>query len=525
MIISTLNYIILNNSLPFWQNGWFYISLVLLLLIIAVFLIMQNLTIKSKGEKDIKISAIEQELNQTKDELLKKESKILELDNELKSGSDTLYKEIEALKANLQTVTKSQIEKEILLSNIRQEFEFYKKHHETNLQEQTERLTKEKEKAEESDKMKTAFISNLSHEIRTPMNGIIGFSQLLASPGISEERKNEYINMIVESGKSLLFMIDDIIDISKIDTEQLVLNKTNIFLNKLLKELLASYQSYLDQKGRTQLTLKLKKGVDDDYFSVNTDITRLRQALSHLLNNAVKYTDNGFIEFGYDLIKQNNTQILRFFVKDSGIGLPKDKQTVIFERFSKLNDDKNKVYRGAGLGLTITKNLIKLLGGEIWVESEVGKGSTFFFTLPIGQVEQNKTDDTKHGQPNIEKPDWHNITILIAEDDFVNYKYLEASLRDTRARLIWAKNGEEAVRLFNEIDNLNIVLMDIQMPVMNGYEATKQIKTIDSKIPIIAQTAFAMDEDRILGTKAGCIDYLKKPIKLKDLIQTLSKYI
>lgn len=349
--------LILLSTQLFWQNSWFYVSLLILLGAFAAILIIINLNMKSKEKQDIiidektsQIQTLNSEINEMKNEKSGFDKKI----NSLQENLSNITKENENCKQQLKSDKES-------LKKLQQSIDDQKNKQELLIEERTNDLILAKEKAEEADKLKSAFLSNLSHEIRTPMNGIIGFTQLLATPGLTDERKSEYIKMIVESGKSLLFLIDDIIDISKIDTEQLVIKKSNCFINKMLKDLFASYKNYIKQKGRSNLELKLTLGISDDYYSIHTDVVRIKQAISNLINNAVKFTDQGFIEFGYELDKESKPLTLKFFVKDSGIGLPKDKQEAIFERFSKIHGDKNKIYRGAGLGLTITKNLIKLL--------------------------------------------------------------------------------------------------------------------------------------------------------------------
>ncbi|GEM_PF-2226076 len=395
---------------------------------------------------------------------------------------------------------------------------------EKRVNERTAELLIAKEKAEESDRLKTAFLANLSHEIRTPLNAIMGFSSLLSSDTDTGDMKS-YIAIINNSGKQLLNIINDIIDIAKIESNQINISFSECNINKQLTELYNSNKEFLKENKGDNIELSLHLDIKNDDFTLITDPTRFTQIMSNLVNNAIKFTDTGKISFGYYLnSKLANSDEILFYVKDSGIGIPKDKQRLIFERFRQVDDTFNKKYGGTGLGLAITKSLVDNLGGRIWLESEPGKGSTFYFTLP-GKIVHYISEE-KESQEVKADINWKEITILVAEDEPSNYYVLEILLEETGSKLLWAKDGNEAIEMFKEhIDEIDIVLMDIQMPVINGIDATKAIKKLKKDIPVLAQTAYAMDGDMEKFLNEGCDDYISKPIdgdlligKIRNLI-------
>jgi len=253
-------------------------------------------------------------------------------------------------------------------------------------------------------------------------------------------------------------------------------------------------------------------------FSIRTDPFRFRQIFANLLGNAYKFTEEGFIEFGYS-IKENN--ILQFYVRDTGIGIPQDKLKIIFERFGQVDDSYTKNTRGAGLGLSITQRLVELLGGEISVDSKVGMGSIFYFTLPYEKIfVPVKEIPSQIPEPKI---DWSEKTILIAEDEEDNFMLLEELLSDTKAHILHATTGKEAVEIVKKTQ-IHLVLMDINMPEMDGYEATRLIKKMNKNIPVVAQTAYAMSGEREKSSQAGCDNYITKPININELLSTISKF-
>ncbi|MDD2278478.1 MAG: ATP-binding protein [Bacteroidales bacterium] len=387
--------------------------------------------------------------------------------------------------------------------------------------ENEQKLRLSKERAELADKLKTSFLANMSHEIRTPMNSIIGFSELITRKSIPQEKKNVYAQYISNSGKSLLALIDDIIDISKIDAQQLKIIKSHVQINPMLTELLDYYNSFKNENNNSNIVLKKYFAVEDDSFTLLCDSVRLRQILSNLISNSIKFTEKGFVEVGYLL--PNNATIL-FYVKDTGIGIEAEKTDVIFDRFRQADDSTTRKYGGTGLGLAISRKLVQLMGGNIWVESEVGKGTTFFFGLPL--IIASKSETILQNIPKKELPNPLNTkTILIAEDEDINFFFLQEVLSHTKINIIRAYNGKEAVELVKKNNDIALILMDIQMPVMNGYTATQEIKKIKPHLPIIAQTAYAMAEDRAKGERAGCDNYLSKPIKPSDLLESVKQYL
>lgn len=381
-------------------------------------------------------------------------------------------------------------------------------------------LKQAKDKAEESDRLKSAFLANMSHEIRTPMNAILGFTELLKSTDLTEDKKNNFIDIILKRGKDLLNIINDIIDISKIESKQLKINHTKCYLNAVLHDLHVFFGNDIQFSEKKKLKLNLKTALPDNDCFVVIDDMRLKQIFTNLLSNAIKFTTIGTIEFGYTLLNKNT---LNFFVRDSGIGIPEDKLVLIFDRFRQADDSTSRHYGGTGLGLAISKSLVEMMGGTIFVESEVGKGSLFSFTLPFQPFEN--IVEIRLDKKNIhENYFWQDKTILIVEDDKVNFLYLSTLLRKTKVQILHALNGAEAVELFKTDVKIDLILMDIQMPVMNGYEATRIIKKINRNLPIIAQTAYAMEEDKQKCEQAGCDNFIVKPIKIDTLITVIEKY-
>lgn len=358
-------------------------------------------------------------------------------------------------------------------------------------------------KAEENDKLKSAFLANMSHEVRTPMNAILGFSSLLEDEAVSEEDKRTCLKQIKASGNNLLTIISDIVDISKIDARQQKLVLKECDLNQLFDELHTRY-SVLNTN--TELLIKIDKG-QQDAFIILTDETRLNQILSNLIDNALKYTQKGEVVIGYSL-KGNE---LEFYVKDTGIGIKKENQKMVFERFAQVNDPSSTVSTGTGLGIPIAKGLVELFKGEIWLTSELQKGSTFYFRIPINSQERTEINTN------------YKYTILIAEDDDVNFLLLNLWL-NSHFNILRAINGIEAVQLYEQNDSLDLILMDIRMPHMDGIEATKEIRKMDMYIPIIAHTAYAMNEESFAIKKAGCNQVLIKPILKDTLLNVFAQY-
>ncbi len=382
-----------------------------------------------------------------------------------------------------------------------------------------------KERAEESDRLKSAFLSNMSHEIRTPMNAIIGFSTLLSDPTVTDEERQEFIRIIKERGNDLMRIMDDIIDIAKIEAGQVKIEIRECPVNTLLSSLFATMNEVRKKLLKTHVELRFKPFSPDKDFTILTDGNRLRQVLSNLIENSFKFTEQGFVEFGYTFKTDDKSgPVIEFFVSDSGIGIPKDKQQVIFERFRQADDTSTRKYGGTGLGLTICKNLMSLLNGDIRLESEQGHGATFYVSLPLTTIASKSVPNPAPKQI----PEFSGIltgkTILVVEDEESNYFLLERILKRTAANVLWAKNGIDAIEMAGK-GNTDLVLMDVRMPVMDGYEATGEIRKFNKTIPIIAQTAYALKGEKERSKAAGCDGYISKPIDPKEFLETIIRFI
>ena len=378
-----------------------------------------------------------------------------------------------------------------------------------------------RDKAEESDKLKSAFLANMSHEIRTPMNAILGFSQLLSEPETSPDEQNHYIGLIQNSGNDLLALIDDIIDISKVEAGQIKIFKSDYFLDNILSELYTSFSEFLKTKEKKKkLQLKYSRVKNADKAIIFTDIDRFKQIFINLLNNAIKFTDSGTVEFGFSIEKSEGKNVFGFYVSDTGIGIENDKLDIIFNSFRQANDSNTRLYGGTGLGLAITKRMVELLGGQINVSSKRGKGSTFSFTLPIRNENSaisfigNKQKKDSPLKRNIK---WNDKALLIVEDDDQGFFFFEKVFKNTGIKITRAITGREAVNQCKR-NPFDIVLMDIQLPEMDGLEATKLIKKSKPEIPIIAQTAYALSGEKEKCMNAGCDDYISKPIDISELM-------
>lgn len=381
-------------------------------------------------------------------------------------------------------------------------------------------LQRSKEKAEESDRLKTSFLSNMSHDLRTPMNAIIGYSELLNIGNLSPTNRREYTKIIKQKGLQLLTLIDDIIEVSKFETGMQGINKTEFDLHELLNEVISLYNDRKVQFGKENISLLLKTP-DKKIESLYSDPGRLQQVLSNLISNGLKFTDKGSVEIGYHW--EDDDKIV-FYVKDTGIGLSREKQKYIFNRFKSIEKIPRIKYVGSGLGLTISKKIVELLGGKIWVESEENKGAAFYFSHPVQSLEGKEDTATATEVNELAKYNWKDKVILVVEDEEVNFKFLETVLHDTQAQVLHANDGLQAIDLCLSINKIDLILMDIKMPEMDGFEAAKRIKQVKPDIPIIAQTAFASREDKMNSLQSGCDDYIAKPIEIELLISKINKF-
>ncbi len=386
------------------------------------------------------------------------------------------------------------------------------------IKQKTKELHIAKENAEESDRLKTNFIRNISHEIRTPMNGIIGFSEFLNNPDLTPDERQEYTRIIINSGKQLMSIIEDILEISKLRSKQVKVNveKTNLIV--LLNALFSIFEIKAKEKN---IDLYLENGFSEDQNLILIDKSKLNKILSNLLDNAIKFTNEGYVKINYKI----ENQFIIISIEDTGIGINSKDQENIFRSFSQSEKEISKNYGGLGLGLTLAKENIALIGGRIKFKSKEGKGSTFTITLPHNPVQSNiirTSIEHKKKYSGVEKQ-----IILIAEDGEVNFLFLKTVLikmQDYDFVIHRAKDGKEAVNLCEYNSNIDLVLMDIKMPIMDGYDATKHIKKLRPKLPVIAQTAYSTEEDIQKALDAGCDDFISKPVDRKILKPILKKY-
>ena len=380
-------------------------------------------------------------------------------------------------------------------------------------------LKEARDRAEESDRLKTSFLANMSHEIRTPMNGILGFANLLKDPDLKGDKRDLYVKHIEQSSKQLLNIIDDIIDISKIESGQLKISNRPVRINGIMDEVYSSFFHRIrgDAPGQKRVTFNLEKGVSGANFTLVTDDYRLRQVFNNLIGNAIKFTEDGTITFGY--VIKNNRHI-EFFVKDSGPGIPENMLDLVFDRFGQVNQESYSQPSGTGLGLPISKNLVKLMGGEMWVESKVNKGSIFRFTLPL--VVENAGVEPRVLISN-KSYNWTGKTILVAEDEMLNWMFIKEMLRKSGAEILRAEDGNQAVKIARKFKP-DVILMDIKMPGLNGIEATRKIRTFNKTVPIIAQTAFVMAEEKAESKLVGCNHFVTKPLDRTVIMELIDSY-
>lgn len=415
------------------------------------------------------------------------------------------------------------------------ELEKHRKNLENLVEERTSELLKAKVRAEESDKLKSAFLANMSHEIRTPMNAIIGFSSLLEDQNLGSDEREYYIELIRSNGQSLLHLVDDIINLAKIEAGQQEVNPEYFDLKETLSELYSNYQAIEGSKEEHK-NIDFRFNFKLENNQIKSDKTKLIQIVRNLLSNAFKFTEKGFIELG---VERKNGDLL-ISVKDTGIGLSNDEQKVVFERFRKASNTVDKIYGGTGLGLSISKGLAELLNGELFLESEKGSGSSFFLRLPILDEEKGtearKNEEQKKAEAKTKSskatraaekntPDWNSKKILLVEDTYANFLFVKAALQPTGVELVHCESGEQGLDYFVNNHDLDLVLMDIRLPSISGHEVAEQMHQMRKDLPIIAQTAYAMKGDKEIALSSGCIDYISKPMSPDDLIAIIEKHM
>jgi signal transduction histidine kinase/CheY-like chemotaxis protein len=369
-------------------------------------------------------------------------------------------------------------------------------------------------KALEAENLKNAFLANMSHELRTPLNSIIGFSELLENGNITENIPR-YASSIKDSGLQLLKIIEDLLKVSMLESRTAKPVKRNFNLSNMIAEVKDLTNRFLKNGNKEHLQLNFQS--NNPHLVIKSDQNKIVGILKNLLHNAVKFTEEGSISCSYKI----KNQTIEFSISDTGKGIPTESQTSVFQRFRQANDNELSNYGGTGLGLYISRLEIELLGGKIWIASEEKVGTTVKFSIPNvidHELIKNTADST-------EIYNWENYTVLVAEDQFTNYKILEAYLQPTNINIIWAKTGKEAISASLQNSELNLILMDINMPHTNGLEATKTIKQKRPNLTIIAQTAYALEGDKEKSLKAGCSEHLSKPFNKADLLIAMSKYL
>lgn len=378
-------------------------------------------------------------------------------------------------------------------------------------------LQKAKEKAEESDLLKSSFLTNLSHEIRTPMNAILGFSDILSSQKLSESEIKEYLSIINRSGKNLVSIIDDLIEMSKIDTNQVKPKFGAFNLDGTLNELQKTIEITIPKDKDLKLIFDSPK--HPVVFQFITDEVKFKQVFVNLINNAVKYTEKGSVQFGYNITPEINA--LEFYIKDTGIGISEEAFNKIFNRFNRIQNDQTMNLHGLGLGLAISKAYVEMLGGKIWLNSKENVGTTFYFHIPLKlnslPIETEK--QVKLNSADIAKP----LTILIAEDNNVNFMLISHVLSVRNYTLIRANNGQEAVDICRKNKSIQLVIMDLKMPKMDGYEARNIIKSFKPFLPIIAHTAYSSSDIINNVYEAGFIDCISKPLDKTKLFRVIDR--
>lgn len=372
-------------------------------------------------------------------------------------------------------------------------------------------LRKAKEKAEESERIKSVFLENMSHEVRTPLNGILGFSNLLKTSFDSRSKMEEYIDLIIQSGEQLLSIMDDLLEISLIETNQLKLHFTNIYLPNVIHNL---YDYISDKITGDGIQLNKNIPINGPNF-LYTDGIRLYQIFMKLLKNAIKFTKSGSVEFGYYQPGNNN---IRFFVKDTGIGIPNEKKEIVFKKFRQADESSTRKYGGNGLGLSIAKALIENMGSKLQFESRPNFGSHFYFDFAINEISRKEAAHSEFTKAQ-RQFSLKGRTILIIEDTYMNYILLKEFLKSTQAVILPAHTGMDALKLMHDKPQIDLVLLDIRLPDMNGTEIARQFKKINPNLPIIAQTAFSIKSEKNEAFNSGCDGFLVKPIAKELLLE------
>lgn len=465
---------------PFWKTLLFRV-LVILFMLFIFYLILVFQTKKVKKQKIVLAKMVSERTN----ELNAANLQLTEINEELKASRDEL------------SMNKATLEQTVV--------------------ERTKELILAKEKAEESDRLKTSFITNMSHEIRTPLNAIVGFSSMINDPEFSEDEKQEFRQNIMRSSETLTLLVDDILDLSLIETGQIQISPVSFSLNSFLSDIYAEYKVHPNAK-HIEVILKNHSEGEDLYLFY--DVERVKQVLNNLFSNACKFTEKGFVEIGFSHDKTR----AEFYVKDTGIGISDKNIDVIFNRFRKIEDNTTKLYRGNGLGLAVSLEFAKIMDGRLWVESEVNNGSIFYFQLPFVEGRRDLGGKKVSDSPILMNK-FEGKKVLVVEDEETNYQLIEKILRPTGCEIIWTENGKKAVELFKANNTFDIVLMDLKMPVMDGYTACKHIKELFPNQKILAVTAYAFKSDHEKIANTGFNGYVAKPLNIRLMLEEINKHL
>jgi signal transduction histidine kinase len=388
----------------------------------------------------------------------------------------------------------------------------------TRRKEYEKELILAKNKAEESDRIKTTFLNNISHEIRTPLNAIIGFSSVLTDPHLGQFERSGFSDLIYKNSQELLQIIENLLEISQIEAGEIKISKTEFSVNALMNEIYSNFEE--QERGSSRIKLSLRKEIFQDDLVVLSDPARIKQVLKHLLSNSFNFTPTGFVEFGYRLKDENN---LLFYVVDSGIGIEPDKMDFIFNPFRQADSSSTRRHGGLGLGLAISKHVVEKMGGKIWMNSTPGSGTSVFFTIPFIPVKL-KFENVNTGN-GLKEFNWDGKTILIADDIDANFVFFKAALQKTKANLIWARNGLEALNYVRKGEPVNLILMDLVMPEMDGFEATRIIKSINQKLPVVGQTAYPETISSNKLAECGFDSVLEKPIRTHQMLMEIDRFL
>ncbi len=501
---------------PWYKTIWFkvllYVSIIGLVLLIyyirlAFYQNQQQKLLVLVRERTFQLEEVAVTLEEKQEEINSQNEKLMSQRDELENKNQIL------------TVQKQQI----LEQN--KELDKHRNQLESLVEERTHELIEAKNRAEESDRLKSSFLANLSHEIRTPLNAILGFSSLLGEKNLTDDEREEYNRIIQGSSNTLLDLISDILDISKIEAGQLQLDLQEASLEVVVNDVVGIFDMFMarDDIGSNK-QVELKVALDEDLRRTHiiTDSLRLTQVISNLINNAVKFTAKGYIEVGCN--KVPDLEMLEFYVKDTGIGIKPEHQKMVFERFRKVEEDKSQLHRGTGLGLAISYQLVNLMGGSMRLTSEFGKGTVFYFTIPLIKSDAPYVAHEKILAPNA-LPDFKNCKVLVAEDDISNFNYIDKLLKKVHIEVCHANNGKEVLKIMETMKDIRLILMDIKMPIMDGIETLHELQKQQIKVPVIAQTAYALADEIVKLKREGFDEYLSKPIQRDYLYLLLSKYL